>query len=194
MIKLAVIAGSTRPNRFGPKPAQWIFELAKTYTDIDVQLIDIKELNLPLLDEPKPSASGEYEHAHTKEWSAKIKAVDGFIFVTAEYNHTIPAALKNAIDFLWLEWNYKPAAFVSYGAEAGGARAVEHLRNVSGQVKLYDLRSHILIPNYWMQVDAEGNFTATEAQIKSAHELVKETAFWAQQMKQAREKRAAEIK
>ncbi|HEX4662108.1 MAG TPA: NAD(P)H-dependent oxidoreductase [Candidatus Saccharimonadales bacterium] len=191
MIKLAVITGSTRPNRFGPKPAQWIFDLAKTHPDIEVELIDVKELNLPFLDEPTPPSSGEYTQAHTKEWSEKVKAVDGFIFVTAEYNHTIPAALKNAIDFLWLEWNYKPAAFVSYGAEAGGARAVEHLRNVSGQLKLYDLRSHILIPNYWTQMDEAGTFTATEAQIKAAHELVEETAFWAETMKQAREKRAA---
>ena len=124
MLKIALILGSTRPGRNGEAVSQWVYEIAKRRSDANFELVDIKDFNLPLLDEPIPPSMGQYSQEHTKTWSAKIDSFDAYIFVTAEYNHGIPGALKNAIDFLFKEWNNKVAGFVSYGS-AGGVRAVE---------------------------------------------------------------------
>src|SRR5258705_6425831 len=129
MLKIAIILGSTRPGRNGEAVAKWVHEIAKKRTDAEFELVDIKDYNLPLLDEPVPPIIGQYSKPHTKAWAAKIGSFDGYVFVTPEYNHGISGALKNAIDFLFAEWNNKAAGFVSYGG-AGGARAVEHLRFV----------------------------------------------------------------
>jgi NAD(P)H-dependent FMN reductase len=129
MLKIGIIIGSTRPGRLGEPIANWVYQIAKKRTDAEFELVDIKEFNLPLLDEPIPAVMGQYSKPHTKAWAAKIDSLDGFVFVTPEYNHGIPGALKNAIDFLFREWNGKVASFVSYGG-AGGTRAVEHLRQV----------------------------------------------------------------
>ena len=128
-LEIAILLGSTRPNRRGEAVAQWVFEHARPRTSAHYTLIDLREVGLPLLDEPKSPAMGDYAHAHTKAWSARIAPCDGFVFVTPEYNHSTCAALKNALDFLYREWNNKAAGFVAYG-NAGGARAVEHLRGL----------------------------------------------------------------
>src|SRR4051794_17868309 len=129
MAKIGIILGSTRPGRNGEAVAKWVYEIAKKRNDAEFELVDVKEYNLPLLDEPIPPSMGQYSKPHTKTWAAKIDSFDGFVFVTAEYNHGIPGALKNAIDFLFREWSNKAAGFVGYGS-AGGVRAVEHLRLV----------------------------------------------------------------
>src|SRR6476659_6890206 len=126
MIRVGVILGSTRPGRIGEAVAKWVFENASKRTDAEYELVDIADYNLPLLDEPVPPSMGQYSKPHTKAWAAKIGSFDGYVFVTPEYNHGISGALKNAIDFLFAEWNNKAAGFVSYGG-AGGARAVEQL-------------------------------------------------------------------
>src|SRR6266436_10270692 len=126
-LRIAIILGSTRPGRNGEAVAKWAYEIAQKRTDAGFELVDIRDFNLPLLDEPIPSIMGQYSKPHTKAWAAKIASFDGFVFVTPEYNHSISGALKNAIDFLFAEWNNKAAGFVSYGG-AGGARAVEQLR------------------------------------------------------------------
>ncbi|MDQ3264130.1 MAG: NAD(P)H-dependent oxidoreductase [Myxococcota bacterium] len=144
MVKLAIIMGSTRPGRVNEQVARWAFELAKKKGGAEFELIDLKDQGLPLLDEPAPPASGKYTQPHTKAWSAKIAPFDGFLFVTPEYNHGIPAALKNAIDFLYAEWNNKAAGFVSYGS-AGGVRAVEHLRDVMAEIQVADIRAQVLL-------------------------------------------------
>src|SRR5216684_3906554 len=100
MLKIAVIIGSTRPGRVGESVAKWVYELAKRRTEAEFELVDVKEFNLPLLDEPAPPAMGQYSKEHTKTWAAKINSFDGYVFVTPEYNHGICGALKNAIDFL----------------------------------------------------------------------------------------------
>src|SRR5690606_7152837 len=122
---------STRPGRNNEAVANWVYEIAKKRRDAQFELVDIAAYNLPLLDEAAPPSMGNYEHAHTKAWAEKIASFDAFVFVTPEYNHGPSAALKNAIDYLFKEWNNKAAGFVSYGS-AGGARAVEHLRLVMG--------------------------------------------------------------
>src|SRR5258705_6668013 len=154
MLRVGIIAGSTRPNRKSLEVAQWVVEKAKKRDDAEYELVDIRDFELPLLDEPAPPIMGNYQQPHTKRWAAKIASLDGFVFVTPEYNHGIPAALKNAIDFLFAEWNHKVAGFVSYGG-AGGARAVEHLRLVLAEVHVATVRAQLMLS---MRSDFE-NFT-----------------------------------
>lgn len=144
MIKSGIILGSTRPGRNGEAVARWVHEIAKKRTDAEFELVDIKDFNLPLLDEPIPPSQGKYSLPHTKAWAAKIASFDAFVFVTPEYNHGISGALKNAIDFLYAEWNNKAAGFVSYGS-AGGARAVEQLRLVMAELQIADVRAQVML-------------------------------------------------
>jgi len=132
MLRIAIIIGSTRPGRNGEAVAKWVCEVAKKRSDAEFKLMDIKDFNLPLLDEPVSPIMGQYSKPHTKVWAAKIGSFDGYVFVTPEYNHGISGALKNAIDFLFREWNDKAAG---YGG-AGGARAVEQLRLVMAEVQI----------------------------------------------------------
>ncbi len=144
MIRVAVVLGSTRPGRVGEAVAKWVHEIAGKRTDAEYELVDIKDFNLPLLDEPVPPTRGQYSKPHTKAWAAKIATFDAFVFVTPEYNHGICGALKNAIDFLFAEWNNKAAGFVGYGS-AGGVRAVEHLRLVMAEVQVATVRSQVML-------------------------------------------------
>jgi NAD(P)H-dependent FMN reductase len=145
MAKLQIIVGSTRPGRVGDAVAQWVYAEAKKRDDFEVEIVDVADFKLPLLDEPMPPSTGHpYKNEHTQKWSDKIKEADGYIFVTAEYNHSIPGALKNAIDYLYNEWNNKAAGFVGYGS-AGGVRAIEQLRQVMGEVQVADVRTNVLL-------------------------------------------------
>jgi NAD(P)H-dependent FMN reductase len=187
MTKIKVITGSVRPGRFNIQPATWIADIAKKHAGIEVELIDLQELNLPFYDEPKPALYGNYVHAHTKKWAKQIGEADGFIFVTAEYNHSYTPVLANALNFLNAEWNYKPVSFVSYGSAAGGARGVEHLRGIAGELRMFDLREQLLLPNYYHNLDEQGNYKFTEAEAEHAQTVVTELATWAKKMKVARE-------
>src|SRR5947209_12901594 len=142
MLKIGIIIGSTRPGRNGEAVAKWVYENAKKRSDAEFELVDIKDFNLPLLDEPVPPSMGHYSKPHTKVWAAKIDSFDAYVFVTPEYNHGTSAALKNAIDFLFKEWNNKAAGFVGYGS-ALGARAVENLRLVMGELQVADVRAQV---------------------------------------------------
>jgi NAD(P)H-dependent FMN reductase len=144
MLKIAIIIGSTRPGRKADAVAQWVHGIATKRSDAEYELVDIKDYNLPLLDEASPPSLGKYSQPHTKVWAAKIASFDSFVFVTPEYNHGISGALKNAIDYLFREWHDKAAGFVSYGS-AGGARAVESLRLVMGEVKVADVRVQVML-------------------------------------------------
>lgn len=147
MLRIAVIIGSTRPGRNGEAVARWVYELARKRVDAEFELVDIKDFNLPLLDEPVPPSQGQYTKEHTKAWAAKIDSFDAYVFVTPEYNHSTSGALKNAIDFLYREWNNKAAGFVGYGG-AMGTRAVEHLRLVMGELLVADVRAQVGISLY----------------------------------------------
>jgi NAD(P)H-dependent FMN reductase len=165
MLKIAIILGSTRPGRIGEGVAKWAFDVASKRTDAEFELVDIADYDLPLLDEPVPPSLGQYSKEHTKRWAAKIDSFDGFVFVTSEYNHGIPGALKNALDFIFKEWNNKAAGFVSYGS-AYGARAVESLRLVMGELMVADVRQQVLLSlftdfeNYSVFKPAERHETA----------------------------------
>ena len=186
MVKLGIISGSVRPGRFNDQVVQFVAEVAKTVEGAAFEVIDLAALNLPFLDEAVPPSQHQYAHAHTKAWAEKIAGLDGFIMVTPEYNHSYSPVLKNAIDYLFSEWNYKPVAFVSYGSLAGGARAVEHLRGVAGELKMYDLREQVLLPNYWENLDASGAYQFTERHKKSVQEQLASLVFWAGAMRTAR--------
>jgi NAD(P)H-dependent FMN reductase len=147
MLKIAVIIGSTRPNRVGEGVGKWVMEVADRRTDAEFTLIDLADVGLPLLDEGVPPIVARYSHQHTKDWAATIAAFDAFVFVTPEYNHSVPAGLKNALDFLYAEWNNKAAGFVSYGA-AGGVRAVEHLRLSLAELQVATVRAQVALDSY----------------------------------------------
>jgi NAD(P)H-dependent FMN reductase len=147
MIKVAIIIGSTRPGRKAEAVARWVHDIAQKRTDAEFELVDIQDFNLPLLDEPVPPSQGKYSHEHTKTWAAKIETFDAYVFVTPEYNHGTSGALKNAIDYLYREWNNKAAGFVGYGG-AGGTRAVEHLRLVMGELQVADVRAQVMLSLY----------------------------------------------
>ncbi len=142
MLRIGIIIGSTRPNRVGKDVAQWVFEQTRTRNDAEFELVDLKDFNLPLLDEPIPPAMGQYSQPHTQKWARKIATFDCFIFVSPEYNHGTSGALKNALDFLYKEWNNKVAGFVAYGS-AGGTRAVEQLRLVMAELQIATVRSQV---------------------------------------------------
>jgi NAD(P)H-dependent FMN reductase len=142
--RIAVILGSTRPGRRGAQVAEWVMEHAKTRTDADFELVDLANYPLPHLDEPLPPSMGQYQNPHTQEWAAQIAQYDGFIFVTPEYNHSTSGVLKNAIDYLYAEWNNKAMGVVSYGA-VGGARAAEHLRLIAGELQMADVRTNVAL-------------------------------------------------
>jgi NAD(P)H-dependent FMN reductase len=188
MIKIKILTGSVRPGRFNIQPANWIYELSQKRTDIEFELLDLKEINLPLLDESIPPSQHQYSKEHTKKWAKIIGEADGFIFVTPEYNHGVSPVLKNAIDYLWYEWHHKPVSYISYGSQAGGARAVEHLRGVAGETKMYDLRDQIVLSNFWEEKDENGNYQFSEKHVALANKILDDLIFWAKIMKDARRK------
>ena len=144
MIEIAVITGSTRPGRLNDAVSKWVLENATRHGGARYELVDIESFGLPLLDEPIPPSLGKYSKPHTKKWAEKIASFDAFVFVTPEYNHGTSGALKNAIDFIYAEWNNKAAGFVSYGS-AGGTRAVEHLRGVMAEIQVADVRQQVTL-------------------------------------------------
>lgn len=183
-LNIAIIIGSTRPNRNGETVGKWIYEIAKKRNDAEFELVDILDYNLPLLDEPVPPSMGQYSKEHTKTWASKIDSFDAFIFVTPEYNHSIPGALKNAIDFLFAEWNNKVAGFVSYGS-AGGVRSVEHLRLVMAELKVATVRAQVQL-SLFTDFENFSNFKPASYHEKSANTLLDEVLAWGEALKTIR--------
>ncbi len=185
-LKIAVIVGSTRPQRFGDKPANWIFGELKKTAGIDVELIDLRDHPLPFYDESASIADlgGTYSSEAGKKWADKVKEFDGYVVVTPEYNHGYPAVLKNALDYAYTEWNKKPITFVAYGG-VGGARSVEQLRQVSVQLEMAPLRNAIHIPEFWTRTKDDGTFKADGLE-KKAVMLIEELVWWAVALKTAR--------
>ena len=189
MTKVKIILGTTRQARFGEQPAKWIFDIAQEQGGATFELVDLRDVNLPLFNEATPPAAGKpLEDENGKAWAKIVDDADGFIIVTGEYDHTIPASLSNALQFLSKEWAGKPVAYVGYGAAVGGSRSIEHLRQVAAQLDQYDIDEHVLIPNYWAQLDENGIWTASDAQTETAQTLVKKLVFWTNIFKEARGK------
>lgn len=184
MTKIAIILGSTRPGRNGEAVAKWILDQAKNRTDAEFELVDIADFNLPLLDEPMPAGYKQYTKDHTFKWSEKIEEFDGYIMVTAEYNHGIPGALKNAIDFLAQEWANKAVGFVSYGS-AMGVRAVEHLRLVAGELQMADVRQQVMFSLFTDFKDMS-EFTPQDFHKESVEVMFDQVVAWSKALKPLR--------
>ena len=186
MLKIGIIIGSTRPGRNGEQVAKWYYELANKRTDAEFELIDIADYNLPLLDEALPAGWNQYANEHTKKWAAKIGEFDGFVMVTPEYNHSTSAALKNAIDYLALEWNNKAVAFVSYGS-AMGVRAVEHLRLIVAELQMADIRQQVMF-SLFTDFEDMSVFKPTQDKEENVTKQLDQLIPWTNAMKTVREK------
>lgn len=181
MIRIAIVLGSTRPGRLGKAVADWVYNRAADRGDATFSVLDLADFGLPLLDEPVPPSRGRYSQEHTKAWSEAVNAFDGYIFVTGEYNHSIPGALKNALDFLYKEWNNKAAGFVSYGS-SGGTRAVEHLRSVAGELQLADVRAQVALP-VATEFENYRTFKPSAGAEKNLQTLFDQLVAWAEALK-----------
>jgi NAD(P)H-dependent FMN reductase len=184
MLKVAIVIGSTRPGRKAEDVARWVHALAVKRSDASYALVDIQDFNLPLLDEAKPPMMAQYAHAHTKAWSEKIASFDAYVFVTPEYNHGPSGALKNAIDYLYREWNNKAAGFVGYGS-AGGTRAVEQLRLVMGELMVADVRAQVALS---LHTDFENfqTFKPAPNHEKSLNAMLDQVVAWGAALKTLR--------
>lgn len=185
-LKIKVIVGSTRANRFSEKPAQWIFELAKQRPDLDVELLDLRDYPLPFFEEALPPglAKDEYSNPVVMRWRDKIREADGFIICTPEYNHGYPAVLKNALDYVYLAWSRKAVAFVSWGG-AGGARGVQQLRQVAVELDMAPLRFAVHIQNPWF-IKGEEEIAADPQHQHAAKVLLDQLTWWTSALKRAR--------
>jgi NAD(P)H-dependent FMN reductase len=186
MPKLQVIVVSTRPARLGLAVAEWFFGRAQQHARFESELVDLKEVNLPLFDEPRHPRFGQYEHEHTRAWSARVAPADAFVFVTPEYNHAAPPSLVNALDFLSAEWANKPAAFVSYGGISGGTRAVQMAKPILLALRMVPIPESVTIPMVHHALDEERRFKGGEAFEKSAAVLLDELLRWADALRALR--------
>jgi len=175
MLNIGVIVGSTRPGRKAPDVANWVLDVAGMRGDAVFELVDIADFGLPLLDEPVPPAMGQYTQPHTRAWAARVASFDGYVFVTPEYNHGTSGALKNALDFLYREWNDKAAGFVGYGS-AGGVRAVEQLRLVAAELRLATVREQVSLS---LHTDFDhGKFNPAERHEQTLDAMLDQLVRW----------------
>jgi NAD(P)H-dependent FMN reductase len=176
--KLHIIVTSTREQRASTSVAAWFVEQAKRHGKFEIQVVDLKEVSLPLLDEPNHPMQRRYQHEHTKAWSRSVDAADAFVFVVPEYNYGMPPALLNALDYLYHEWNYKPAGFVSYGGVSGGTRSVQMTKQVLTTLKVVPLPEAVSLPFFSKQLDAEKNFNPGDSQDKALTTMLDELLRW----------------
>lgn len=184
MLRIAIIIGTTRPGRIGEAVARWVYDLAQQRTDAEFELVDLEDFNLPLLDEPVSPSQGKYSKPHTLAWAEKVNSFDGYVFVTPEYNHGTSAALKNAIDFLYAEWNNKAASFVGYGS-AGGVRAVEHLRQVLAEVQIATVRNQVAL-SLFTDFENFTNFKPAAYHEQSVETMLDQLVAWSGALKPLR--------
>ncbi|HKQ95212.1 MAG TPA: NADPH-dependent FMN reductase [Aestuariivirgaceae bacterium] len=186
-LKIAVIIGTTRATRFGERPARWIKDIAAGRDDMEVEIVDLRDFPMPFFDEVASNAWVPSTNEVAKRWQRKVAAFDGYIFVTAEYNHGIPAVLKNALDYAYPEWNKKAAAFVGYGA-VGGSRAVEQLRLVAAELQLATTRTGVYVQGAdFMAALKEGKDLKEIPHLQQgAKDLLDQLAWWTAALRTAR--------
>ena len=178
-LKLNIVTTSTRPGRAGPKVAAWFTDFAMAHGAFDVESVDLASFALPLLDEAKHPAMKQYEHEHTKAWSASVEAADAFVFVTPEYDYFPPASLVNAIQVLSREWAHKAAGFVAYGGVSGGTRAVQAVKPLVTTMKMMPMTEGVVLPMFWTLMGEDGKLKSNELIDKSATDLLNELHRWA---------------
>jgi len=190
MPRLHVIIASTRPGRTGPAVAEWFTGIAQEFGKFDVHLVDLAEFSLPLLDEPNHPAERIYTKDHTKAWSESVDAADAFVFVAPEYNYSINAALKNALDYLYFEWQYKPVGIVSYGNTSAGLRAAQMTKQVVTTLKMVPVTESVAIHFIGQHINDEGKFVSTEAMDAAATGMLEELLKFAEALEPLRSKSA----
>lgn len=186
MVKIAVVVGSTRPGRNGEAVANWVYNIAGKRGEAQFELVDLADYNLPLLDEPVPPSMGQYTNEHTQRWAAKVAEFDGYVFVTPEYNHGPSGALKNALDYVYAEWNNKAAGFVGYGT-AGGARAVEQLRLIMAELQVATVRAQVAL-SLFTDFENFSSFHPAGHHDQAAATMLDQVIVWSQAMKAVRER------
>lgn len=188
MYKLKIISSTVRPGRKGPVVAKWISDAAKAHGNFEVEFLDLGEINLPLMNEAVHPIMKQYEHEHTRQWSAKIEEADAFIFVTAEYDYSYPASLKNALEYLVQEWAYKPVGIVSYSAGAfAGVRAVMSLKTDLLSLKAVSLFEMVNIPMLHQFINDENQFVPDEKLEKAASLMLTQLVRWTKGLKAIKE-------
>jgi len=185
-LKLKIITASTRPGRVGPTVSDWAVKVAKENEKFDVELVDLAEINLPLLDEKHHPMMQKYEHDHTKRWSSVISAADAVVFVTPEYDYFPPASLINAVQVLSREWKYLPIGVVSYGGVSGGLRSAQEVRQLLGNVGAYAIPQTVPVPFVSQFIGDEGEFTANAKMNEGIAGMVDELAKLAEVLKPLR--------
>jgi NAD(P)H-dependent FMN reductase len=193
--RIGIVIGSTRPGRFGDKPAEWIAERARALGEFEVEIVDLRDYTLPFFDEQTSPAWGPSQASGAKAWQDKVASLDGYIFTAAEYNRGPTAVLKNALDYAYNEWNNKPAAFVGYGG-VGGARAVEQLRLHAVELQMAPIRNgvHIVWADYAKVAGGEAKLSDLPHLNSTADDMLKQFAWWVKALKAAREDSAASAK
>ena len=185
MPKLTIVIASVREGRGGEAIARWFIERAQQHGKFEVQVADLKELNLPILNEPHHPRLKKYVHESTKQWSAIVDASDAFVFVTPEYNYSTPPALVNALDTLYHEWTYKPVGFVTYGGISGGLRAMQMTRMMVTGFKMMPMVEAVNIP-FFTQFVQDDVFKANETLEKSVAPMLDELLRWSEALKTLR--------
>lgn len=173
-LRLQILICSTRPGRNGASIARWFRNAAVADGRFEVELVDLQDFALPIFDEPQHPRLQKYEHDHTRRWSVSVSRADAFVFVTPEYNYAPPPSLLNALDFLSVEWNYKPVGFVSYGGIGAGLRAVQVAKQVVTTLKMVPILDAVPIPNFGTQLEGDGTFKANEGQEKAVTPMLRE--------------------
>jgi NAD(P)H-dependent FMN reductase len=185
MLKLKVVIASSREERLGVPVAHWFVEKARLHGNFDIEVLDLKAINLPMMDEPNHPMKRQYQHAHTIAWSKTIAEADAFVFVVPEYNYGMPPALLNAIDYLYHEWSYKPAGFVSYGGVSGGLRSVQMSKLVLTTVKIMPIPEAVSLPFFAKSIE-DGVFDPGDSQGPPLAKMLDEVHRWATALKPMR--------
>lgn len=183
---LQIVIASTRPGRVGSSVAEWFAPRAVTDDRFAVEVIDLAEVNLPLLDEPNHPRLRRYTHQHTKDWSATVDRADAFVFVIPEYNYGFNAVIKNAIDYLHAEWAHKPVGFVSYGGVAAGTRAVQMLKQVVTTLKMVPVFESVNIPFVAQFLDSDRKLQPNDVMEGAATDMLAELARWTEALRPLR--------
>lgn len=176
--KLSTIICSTRPGRVGPAVAQWFHGFANAHGAMQSTLVDLAEVGLPLYDEPEHPRKQDYRHEHTKRWSGLVTSADAFVFVIPEYNYSPPPSFYNALDYLLVEWHYKPCGFVCYGGVSGGLRSVQQARLAATSVRMMPLPETVTVQMVAKQIDGDGNFVAADHHENSARGMLEQLSRW----------------
>lgn len=182
-MRLGIVVSTVRPGRASKPIADWFLERARAHGAFEAELLDLKDFDLPLFDEPAHPVLGRYEGAHTKRWSEAVARCDAFVFVTAEYNHGPPSPLLNAIAYVAKEWAYKPLGFLSYGGTSGGLRAVQVLKQMVVALKMMPIPEAVVVHQVGPLIDRESmRFLAGESHEAAVAPMLDELARWTKAM------------